>query len=116
MTSIYEALRFGVRGDNGAARKPKDREFYYRIELPDGREALIVAESVTVEHGALVARTEGNTTLVLAPGTWCSAYVCEALFAYDSWSILSLADPEDAKEKVTTAARNGQRTYALGQK
>jgi hypothetical protein len=55
-----------------------------------------------------VARTDGNTTLVLAPRTWCSAYLCEALFAYDPWSILNLAEPEDAEEKVTNAAGNGQ--------
>jgi hypothetical protein len=53
MTTTHEALRFGCSG-NSAAREPKDGEFYYRIELPDGREALIIAESVTVEHRALM--------------------------------------------------------------
>lgn len=84
-------LRFGI--DGSAARQLKDGERYYRIELPNGREALIIATTVTVRDGALIANTDGEVTLALGPGMWCSAYMCEALMAYDPWSILHLAAP-----------------------
>ena len=64
-------LRFGI--DGSAARQLKDGERYYRIELPDGREALIIATTVTVRDGALTANTDGEVSLALAPGMWCSA-------------------------------------------
>jgi hypothetical protein len=85
------ALRFSV--DDSHARELKPGEYYYRIELTDGREALIAAENITTESGALIARTENYNTLVIAPGAWVSVYMCEAMMAYDPWSILHLAPP-----------------------
>lgn len=87
------ALRFGI--DTQGAREPKDGERYYRIELADGREALILAQDINVaDGGALLASTGSEPTVVLAPGTWCSAYMCEALPASDPSSILQLQSPE----------------------
>lgn len=86
------ALRFSV--DDSHARELKPGERYYRIELPDGREALIVATTVAVRDGALIANTDGEVTLALGPGMWISAYMCEAVLAYDPWSILQLAAPK----------------------
>jgi hypothetical protein len=40
-----------------------------------------------------VVSTDDDQILILAPGTWCSAYMCEAFLAYDPWSILFLANP-----------------------
>jgi hypothetical protein len=90
-TPSPSALRFGI--DGHAARQLKDGERYYRIELRDGREALVAATTVTVSDGALVAKTDCETTIVRAPGTWSSVYMCEALMAYDPWSILHVPEP-----------------------
>jgi hypothetical protein len=90
MTDTPAALRFSV--DDSHAREPKPGERYYRIELADGREALILATTVTVRDGALIANTDGEITLVLQAGSWASAYMCEAVMAYDPWSILQLKD------------------------
>ena len=38
-----------------------------------------------------------NITLILAPGTWVSVYMCEAVMACDPWSILYLPDPKQAQ-------------------
>jgi hypothetical protein len=104
------ALNFGI--DGRAARRLKDTEYYYRIELADGREAVIAASNVTVKAGALIAWTReaarkadeelelpareasAENTLILAPGTWLSVYMCEAILAEDPWSILALPKPE----------------------
>jgi hypothetical protein len=98
------ALRFSIEAPTA---QPRENEFYYRIELADGREALILACDLTVTaSGALVAidrwpanpeigRLEGyeRPSLVLAAGTWVSAYICEALFASDPGAILHLEAP-----------------------
>lgn len=86
------ALRFGIDDNTYRKHGPGDGEFFYRIELTDGREALVIAATVTVTTGALVAAdADGTITLVLAPGTWVSSYMCEALTAHDPWSIIGLA-------------------------
>ena len=85
------ALRFSV--DDSQPRELKPGERYYRIELADGREALIVATTVTVRDGALLANTDSEVTLVLQAAAWVSAYMCEAMMAYDPWSILQFAAP-----------------------
>ena len=105
MTDTGHALRFGCAGGN-AAREPEHGERYYRVELADGREALIVATTMTARDGALVAHTDGETSLVLAAGTWTSAYMCEALMASDPWSILHLPEPDQVFEK--SAKPNGR--------
>lgn len=88
------ALRFGIEDNTYRKTGPEDGDRYYRIELADGREALIIAATVTATHGVLTAAdSDGAVTLALAPGTWVSVYMCEALMAYDPWSILSLAEP-----------------------
>ena len=89
------ALRFGIEDNTYRDNGLKDGDRYYRIELADGREALIIAATVTTTHGVLTAAdSDGVTTLSLAPGTWVSVYLCEALMAVDPWSILTLADPD----------------------
>ena len=90
-TGRATALRFGVT--SGHRRDLRQGEYFYRVELADGREALIAASSVTVENGALIAGTDDFTSLVLAAGTWTSLYMCEALMAYDPWSILNIGEP-----------------------
>jgi hypothetical protein len=63
-------------------------DYFYRVELADGREALVRADSLTVtDSGALIAiwQWEANEisdaheypALVLAPGTWVSAYIVD---------------------------------------
>ncbi len=87
------ALRFGIDGNHYRKGGPRDGEFFYRVELTDGREALIIAANVTVTDGAIVATDPGGTvTLTLAPGTWVSSYMCEALMACDPWAIAYLPE------------------------
>ncbi|WP_159842389.1 hypothetical protein [Nocardia sp. CY41] len=74
-------------------RDPKSGEYYYRIELADGRELLVVAEDVLTVDGCLRCETDGSTTLALPAGSWVSVYMCEAFHAYDPWSILHLEAP-----------------------
>lgn len=74
-------------------RDPKAGEFYYRVELADGREVLVVAEDVVTVDGCLRFITEVYATLVLPAGSWRSVYMCEAFHAYDPWSILQLDAP-----------------------
>lgn len=87
-----KALRFGI-DTGGHGRKPKENEFFYREELPGSREALILAQEITVQDGDLIAKTDGNITLALASGSWVSVYMCEAIMANDPWSILDLPIP-----------------------
>lgn len=95
------ALRFSVAG---SGRDLKDGERFYRVELADGREVLIAATTMTARDGALLAHTDGEITLILAAGTWASVYMCEALTAFDSWSILHLPAPgsDGARQAIQT--------------
>ncbi|WP_329411930.1 hypothetical protein OG563_05990 [Nocardia vinacea] len=77
-------------------RDLKPGEYYYRIELADGREALVVAEDVVTVDGCLRCETDGAATVTLPAGSWRSVYMCEAMAAYDPWSILQLDAPADA--------------------
>lgn len=83
-------LRFAV-DKKAADRRLEPGEHYYRIELADGREVLIAAQTLTVEHGSLTATTEGCTTLTLSPGAWVSAYRCAVMSV--PWCILHLEAP-----------------------
>lgn len=78
------------------ARHLKHGEYYYRIELADGREVVVAAQDVVTIDGCLRCETDGAATLTLPAGSWHSAYMCEALLAYDPWSILQLDAPTDA--------------------
>lgn len=89
-TAPTAALRFAV-DKKAADRRLEPGEHYYRIELTDGREVLVAAENITIDHGALAASTADCTTLTLAPGTWVSAYRCAVLSV--PWSILHLEAP-----------------------
>lgn len=88
-------LDFSVNSKH--CRDLKPGEYYYRIELADGREALIAAEDVVTVDGCLRCITDGAATLTLPAGSWLSVYMCEAMLAYDPWSILDLSAPAKGK-------------------
>lgn len=91
-TPTPAVLRFGV-DKKAAERRLEKGENYYRIELADGREVLIAAENVAVEHGSLSATTAGTTTLVLSPGSWASVYRCAVMSI--PWALLHLEVPAE---------------------
>lgn len=81
-------------------RDLKPGEYYYRIELTDGREVLVAAQDVVTVDGCLRCETDGATTLTLPAGAWLSVYMCEAMLAYDPWSILHLDAPQISSDRA----------------
>jgi len=99
MTDQTPTLNFSVDGTH--ARELERGERFYRIELSDGREALIAADRIITDgSGGVRCLTADNTTLALPAGTWRSVYMCEALLAYDPWSILKLDAPTKPSRKA----------------